>query len=195
MAPPLVPPPYEKGGYFIVKKELAEYLRGERNVVKDEFILGRELAQNSEYIVVGIPGYEEPLYALFNSRKNKGNFRVTEDDKVSTVEKRLPKGTGGEPAYVMIMLKEYKNIKGLNIEAKGLIMGLIPCLEWNTCRLVRQRDGKSLTRKMISRMFGIGFNRTKDLLSQLIDKKVLKYDVKTQAYYMDNRIIRKGVSI
>lgn len=177
-----------------MKSELVEYINGERNVVRDEFIIGRERSKNSEYIVVGIPGYEEPLYALFNSLKNRRKFKVNKDE-IATIEEELPRGTGGKPAYVMLMSNVFDVVDMLSADACGLLMKLIPCVEWNTSRLIRQRDKKPLTQKMMRRQFRIYDKKLKSLLRELQKHKLIYYNSKARAYYMDNDLIRKGLKV
>jgi len=181
-----------------MQKELLEYLNGKRNSVQTELVLGREKCRSSEMIFVGAPGYEKPIYCLFNSTKKvKGKFEIKEStkeesgEKIATLVKCTPKGTR-QPSYVMAMLSSVEIINSLSFEAAGLLLKLFGCIEWNTGRLIRTRDKKPLTRGMMSKMFGIGKQRLKNVISELSKHDVLKYDRQSQAYYMNIKLFRKG---
>ena len=180
-----------------MKKELLEYINGERNVVQDEFIISRGKTGNgSELIFVNTPDVETPLYALWNSKREtrKRKIKVIDGGETVKIEKVAPKGTGGEPAYIMIMLKEIENLK-ISLEASGLLLKLFKSIEWNTGRLIRKRDKIALTKEMIAEQFGIGRVKTKKLLAELTDNKVLRYDRKTKAYYLNKNVVRKGMGM
>lgn len=182
-----------------MKKELVEYINGTRNVVKDEFILGRERTSNSEFVIIGIPGCEEPLYTLFNSKKAKYKFKIHEntdtgDNEIAVIEKRIPKRVKkGEPTYVMLMLNEFKHINKISIDAAGLLLKLITCIEWNTSRIIRKRDKTSMTKEMMSEQFSIGKTKLKKLISELKTIGVLEYDSKKKAYFMNKALVKKGM--
>jgi hypothetical protein len=176
-----------------MKRELVEYINGERNAVKDEFILSREKNGSSELVFVNIPDIEKPMYALWNSRKQAKRHKVkTQSDTEVKIETVIPKGTGGEPAYAMIILNEIEKLK-ISIEASGLLLKLFSCLEWNTGRLIRKRDNVSLTVDMVMEQFDLGKRKTKTLLAELNKCGATRYDPKTKAYYLNGNIVKKGM--
>lgn len=180
-----------------MKKELAEYINGTRNVIKDEFIIGREKMRNAEMIFVSVPGYDSPMYALINAKKAKEKYRVQETggEEVARIEKRKPKGTGGKPAYAMLMLAEFeKCVDKISVEAAGLLLKLAPCLEWNTGRIICKHSGMSMTQQAMSRRFCIKKARLRSLLAELAKAGVMSYNAGKRAYFASGNFIKKGMS-
>lgn len=173
-----------------MKKQLIEYINGNVNVVQDEFILSRERSGRSELIFVNTPGSEKPMYALWNSKKDAKAHKLKKIEKDCVIEQVMPKGTGGELTYLMVMQGELENIKGLSIDASGLLLKLFSCVEWNTCRVIRRRDGAALTQQMMSDKFKIGTRKLKLAIAELRKMKILRYE--GRAYYVDKTLIRKG---
>lgn len=178
-----------------MKNETLDFISGNRNAVKDEFVLGRERNGNSELILVSLPNSDRPLFALWNSPKAKRRYTLKKKDEVQDIEIKpvVPRGTGGKPVYVMLMVEEVSKINA-SIEAKGTILALINCLEWNTGRIYRPRDKKSMTLAMLAAHLNIGKVKVKSIIKELTDANVVWYDKKTKAYYMNRKFIKKGVS-
>jgi len=178
-----------------MKKETLEYLNGARNATRDEFIVGREKAGNAELIFVSLPETQKPLYALWNSKKLAEKFTI-KSDPVEMVKFELvsPKGTGGKEVYVSLMLAalDELNERKLSLLSAGAMLKLSSYIEWNTGRVCRKRDGKPLTRKMMSEIFNIGISKTKAIIRELSRLEVLHYDKKRQAYFFNTKYIRKG---
>jgi hypothetical protein len=177
-----------------LKKETMEYLRGERNAVKDEFVIGRERAGNSELVFVSLPESEKPLYALWNSKKAAKDYKKSENAGEVTFERITPKGSGGKESYVMLMpfaIVELKN-KNISLDSAGAIFKLADCIEWNTGRIYHKRDGKSMTREMILKSLGIGNMKMKTILRELKKLDVIYYDNKKHSYFVNRKFIRKG---
>lgn len=172
-----------------MKKQLIDYINGNVNVVQDEFILSRERSGKNELIFVNTPGTEKPMYALWNCKKETKAHKLKKIDDDYAIEQAKPKGTGGELAYLMVMLAELENTN-LSVEASGLLLKLFPCVEWNTCKLIRKRDKASLTQKMMVEQFYIGELKLKRMLSELRKAKVLRYE--HRAYYLNKALVRKG---
>lgn len=179
-----------------MKKETLEYISGRRNAVKDEFIIGRERAGNSELIFVSLPESEKPLYALWNSKKTVKKYSVVKknDSDEIVFEKVEPKGTGGKETYVMLM--EYAlnelNKKNISIIAAGAIIKLVDCVEWGTGRLCRKRDSKTINRNMIKEILKVSDNNLRKILKELKELNVLYYDNRKKAYFFNTRYLRKG---
>ena len=178
-----------------MKKETLEYLNGLRNATRDEFILGRETAGNAELIFVSLPETQKPLYALWNNKKLAEKFTI-KSDPVNMVRFELvsPKGTGGKESYVSLMLAalDQLNKQKLSLLSAGAMLKLSSYIEWNTGRLCRKRDGKPLTRKMMTEIFDTGMSKTKTIIKELSRLQVLRYDRKKQAYFFNTKYIRKG---
>jgi hypothetical protein len=178
-----------------VKKQTAEFIDRCVNVTQDEFIVGREKMGSVDLYVLGIPGREKPLYTLIDYKKERNKYKIRNGSVESTetvkIERTPPKGTGGEPAYAMLMLTEMGEHE-LSLDASGLLMKFILYnLEWNTGRLIRKRDKKPLTRGMISDQYGIGKQRLKKLLSEMSD--IVEYSSKSKAYYIKRKYVKKGM--
>jgi len=180
-----------------VKKETLEYLNGERNVVLDEFIVGREKTSgNKELIFVSLPESEKPMYALWNSKKTASQYVKTEEEDAIRFKRVKPKGTGGKKSFVMLMPNAFNELEKdkFSIEAAGAIVKLSGCIEWNTGKLLRKRDGKTLTRQMISELLSIGISKTKTILNELNTLGIIRYDSKHQCYFVDGKFVRKGLT-
>lgn len=183
-----------------MKRETLDFISGNRNCIKDEFILGREKSGRNELIFITLPELDRPLYALWNSPKTK--MRYVQKKRESTdpesdeikIEKTVPKGTGGKPSYVMFMVGEFENIK-LSVEARGVITGLFGSLEWNTGRVCRKRDKKSLTVSMMAKLLGISNYKVKKALKELIAVGVMNYDKNKKAYFISRKFVKKGMAL
>jgi hypothetical protein len=169
-----------------------DYINGIKNATLDEFIIGRERSGNSELITVSLPGSDKPLYSLWNSKKTSRKYRVVIDGDNVRYERVKMKGTGGQYAYVMVKAQELDRLDDISLEARGVLMTLLRCLEWNTCRLIRKRDGKALTADMMAVFLGLKSRTLRKYLAELKAAEIIRYDSKEKAYYMDNRLIRKG---
>lgn len=179
-----------------MKNETLDFISGNRNVVKDEFIIGREKSGKNELIFVSLPNSDHPLFALWNSPRARKRFTIkknTEDQGIEIKPVAL-KGTGGKKAYVMLMIKETSKIN-VSIEAKGAIMGLIDCLEWNTGRIYRPRDKKAMTMAMLADHLNIGKVKAKSIIRELTTANIIRYDKRTKAYYMSRKFIKKGMTV
>ncbi len=184
-----------------MKKEMMEYLSGFRNVVKDEFILGRERSGNSEFIIVALPECEKPIYALWNSKKTAKKYRVKYVENAANTEQYIfevvkPKGTGGKPLYVMLMPNAINelNKKSISLDAAGMILKLVDCIEWNTGRIYRKRDGKSMTKSMLSAFLNISESKVTSIIKELAELDIMHYNNKKKAYFFNPKFIRKGVA-
>ena len=190
---PSIPhPPHLEGGKM--KKETLDFLWGNKNAVIDEFVLGREQQGKSELIYVSLPDSESPLYTFWNNKRVKRKYILKKtEEKLLEVKPVIPNGTGGKEAYVMLMIKEVSAID-VSIEAKGAILGFISCLEWNTGRICRQRDMKSMTLPMIAEHLGTGRVKAKGIMKELVAVKVAWYDRKKKAYFMSRKFVKKGMA-
>lgn len=179
-----------------MKKETLEYLNGERNVAIDEFVVGRERTGNSELILVSLPECEKPLYALWNSKKTAKKYKMNVESGEVTFELITPKGTGGKESYVMLMPNSVTDLNKsqISLDAAGMIFRLIDCIEWNTGRIYRKRDKKSMTINMLSSFLNIGKLRAKTIIRELTKLGVIYYDNKNKAYFFNAKYIRKGAT-
>lgn len=176
-----------------MKKETAKFITGQQNVTIDNFVLGRERVGNSELILVSLPEYEEPLFALWNSRKDAKKYRKVEIEYEIVFEKKNPKGSGSQKTYVMLMQTAIAELsRNVSLEALGFLLKITPCIEWDTGRIYRKRDQKSMTVDMLSKYVGIGLIKTKNILKELSKNDVIFYLPGQRAYFVNQRYLRKG---
>jgi hypothetical protein len=177
-----------------IKKELIEFLNGDKNFYVGELTLGREKTSKTELIFVGYPDFNKPLYSFFNSSKSKKKYLIKQTAEGFVIERKKLKGTGGKPAYVSLMLSEFEKAqKKLSHISAGIFIKLSNNIEWNTGRLIRTRDGSPLTKKMISEMFSLNDWNVRLLLKEFSNAGVITYDRKKHAYFVNPNILRKGM--
>lgn len=174
------------GGFM--NKDTADYLNYNKNVTKDEFVIGRERSGKRELIMVSLPDTNEPLYALWNSRKTAKKYK--KDDKCDIAFKEVqPKGTGGKETYVMLMVSEFDRAK-LSLEAGGLMLSLIKQIDWHTGKIT---DHKSpMTKQDISVHSNVNMTQLNKIIKELTNKKVLYYKKSERAYFVNRKFIKKG---
>ncbi len=166
-------------GVTAVKKETLEYLCGDRNAVKDEFIISRETTGAAELVRVSHPEMEEPIYALWQTTKRRKK------------EGSRPKHTGGKKPYVILL---YENKINLSLEASGLLLKIIQggCIEWHTGRLIRKRDKRTMNVNMMMKEFNLGRLKLNRLMLELTTKGALNYDKSSRAYFIARDLVKKG---
>jgi hypothetical protein len=184
---------------FIVKKELLEYLTGRRNAVKDEFILSREKSGQSELLYVSHAEMKDPLYALWSGPKSKKKrYRQVEGepqpDAIIKYEEVKPKHTGGKQPYVMLMEGKSKDINDLSMGASGLLLKLFygGHIEWNTGRIIRKCDKKSMTLPMFVEQFNAGEREMKRAVVELSANGVMTYNRSKRSYFVSRNLAKKG---
>lgn len=177
-----------------MEKELVEFLNGTRNTASAIMHLGRQNLPSAEKIFIGIPDAKDALYVFYKSKVKPVNDKSEKVETETGFEfKTMPaEGTGGKEAYIIIMLSRFEKIPFLSIEAKSIIFDLLGCIEWNTGRLIRQRDKISLTIKMIAGMSNMGIKKARKAISELKDSNVIRYESKDKAYYMSRHFVKKG---
>lgn len=184
------------GGDGRVKKETLEYIRGERNALKDELILSREFVGNSEYICVSLANDPIPLYKGFVKRvKRKNKIPLTE---VDVVESKIPKRQGWGKPYIMVMQHNPEVFRDLSIDALGLLFRWLVNnhVDWTDGRLIyRQGRGRKkhpMNQEYIAKEFKIGKRKLKEILSELSTANILRYDRAEKAYFVNREFIKKG---
>lgn len=175
-----------------MEKEMVEYLNGTRNCVSACVHMSRQSLGNSEKIFIGIPDAKDSLYAFYNSKIKHEKSEKVQVESGFTFESVPAVGTGGKEVYVMVMISKFKKIPNLTKDAKAMIFDLFDCIEWNTCRLIRQRDKVSLTRAMIAEETKTGLEKTNKTIGELTRNKILRYDRKQKAYFLSWHFIKKG---
>jgi hypothetical protein len=175
-----------------MKKETAEYLMGQRNAVKDEFIISRETTGTAEHIVVSHPDVQDPIYNLWSGANKSRCYKLkTQDNEDEPKIKR--RTTGGKKPYIMLMQGQ-ETIPALSLLASGLLLKIFNGghIEWHTGRVIYGRGKVSMTQGAMAKCFGAGKAKIKAIVSELVKKKAMRYDRKTRAYFVDRAIARKG---
>ncbi len=175
-----------------MKKETVEYLLGERNAVKDEFIISREKAGESELVVVSHPDVEDPIYRLWSRAKKHRHYKLKNHDADVEPQGR-PKTTGGKKPYIMLMQGQ-EIIPALSFLAAGLLLKIFNGghVEWHTGRVVYGRKKESMTQGVMAKCFDTGKAKIKVIIAELVEKKVMRYDRKKRAYFVSRTIAKKG---
>lgn len=182
---------YLAQGVITTKRETVEYLLGERNAVKDEFILSRESTEKADCVYVSHPGVDEPLYKFWQKRSAKCKRPPVVDESIDGVV--VPKTTGGKRPYVMLM-EGQEAISSLSMGACGFLYKLYNGghVEWHTGRVIQKRNKSPLTQKAMAFLFNEGKKKIKAIINELAQKDIMGYDKKTKAYIISRAIARKG---
>lgn len=177
-----------------MEKELVEYINGQRNSVSACFHMSRETMNNSERIYIGIPEAKDTLYAFYNSKTKHVKCEKVQDSSGFAFTQLPAAGTGGKDAYVMLMVAEFEKLTNLSLEAKGMLLSFSTAyLEWNTGRLIRQRDKTPLTKNKMCKLFNLSPGTVKKIIDELISAGAVKYE--NRQYFMSRKLIKKGVDL
>ncbi len=182
-----------------MEKELLEFMQGERNAVRGDFILSRERTATSEYCYVSAPQDSEEFKPILKGwakkvKPKREPIATTKKVPIADTPEKTRHTTGGKRPYVMLMQDNDTIIGKLSIGASGVLMKLI-CggyIEWGTGRVMDRRSKKPMTAKMISEKLGLKVADGKILLAELTTSKALRYDKKKRAYFIDRRLAKKG---
>jgi hypothetical protein len=179
-----------------VKKETEEYIRGERNATRDEFILSREKAGNAERIYISVIGNDDQdIVRIYETWAKKCRRIPVSNPDIADIPQKspTPKHTGGKRPYIMVM--QDRSIDDLSIEARGLLFTIFMRnnIEWHTGKLINRRTKKPLTIKDISMLANVGILKTKGILAQLEKQKILSYNNRAKAYFINQDFAKKGV--
>ena len=172
----------------MINKELAEYLAGQRNAVRDTFILSREKSNGAECVSVSLPDDPTPIYNLWTKKKQRG--KPTE----ATGEIVKPKHIGGKRPYIMLMQDQQDAIYNLSNDAAALLIKLMAggFIAWETGEIIDRRSKKPLTTVDIMKRFKFSENKLKAALKGLNDQNIIMYDRSKRAYFLDRKIAKKG---
>ncbi len=175
----------------MVKAETREYILGERNATRDEFILSRERSGNTEYVNVSLPDCEEPIYQLWTKapKKHKPATKA-----VGEVDIARPKHTGGKRPYIMLMQDQDDVINKLTDPAVALLLKIMAggFVEWDTGRIMDRRSKKSLTIETICARYKKKPAATKAIIKELTKNEVVQYVRKDRAYFLCPKFAKKG---
>jgi hypothetical protein len=169
----------KKKVFLLMKKDIMDYLAGKRNVVKDEFVVSREKARDSELIYISHPKIEKPVYTFWHSRKQNGKS-VT------------PKHTGGKKPYVILMIDEIVKLmdSGLPAEYAGYLLYLTPYIEWGTGRLVCGRKKRKMKHADLQKVFSRRRQEMLHILAGLKNHNLLTYT--KEGYFISRDIVKRG---
>jgi hypothetical protein len=183
-----------------VNRDLSEFIHGERNVVRGDLIISRESTATSEYYYVSSPQDKEEFKPILKGwakkiRPTQKSLPIADIERIPISEALpRPKHTGGKRPYVMIMQDKEFLINQLSINASGALMKLTcgGCVEWGTGKVIDKRSKKPMTVKMICEKLGLKTAEGKIILSELTANKILMYDRKQKAYFVDRDFAKKG---
>lgn len=173
---------------LLIKNETKEYILGERNATRDEFILSRECSGSAEFVSVSLPENPEPIYILWTKKPSKANKNQ------ATGEISTPKHIGGKRPYIMLMQDQSNIINALSFNAAGLLMKLLSggFIAWNTGQLIDRRSKKPLTINDIHKRYKLSIPAIKAIMKELTDNELIKYNRSQRAYILNDRFARKG---
>lgn len=158
-----------------MKKDLLEYINGQKNAIRDEFIVSRESTGSAELIHIQHPEMDRELYTLWHSSNKK-----------KSTEK--PKNTGGKKPYTMLMKGSTSK---LSIEAAGLFCKIIDgYMEWNTGKVIYK--DRSMTQADMRVLFKVAQRKLKQALAELASGEIIVYDSSARAYYVDYNAAKRG---
>ena len=174
-----------------MKSETREYISGERNATRDEFILSRERVGNAEYVNVTLPGEEKPIYQLWTKKPQKIKPAMEATGEIEIVK---PKHTGGKRPYIMLMQDKQDVLNKLTLEAAGLLIKIMGggFVEWDTGRIIDRRTKQPITITILHTRYKLSERKVKTILKELAGYEVIKYDRKQKAYFLNNNLARKG---
>jgi hypothetical protein len=152
------------------------FLNRDTNVYRiGDFVIGREVAKNSDCIMVS------------KGDKVAFTFWVKRDAHGKSDN---PKHTGGRPAYAMFMLAEIEKMKDVSLDACGFLVKLSPNVQWNTGILADKRKKTPLTIGEMAKLTGIGRNKASGIISELKKNGILR--LKDDGYCVSEKLLRKG---
>lgn len=180
-----------------MNKQIDEYISGSINVCEGTFTIGREKSSNGmEYIILSLNGNE--IYSFWNNpKKKKSKKKATQvSDIVEIVEdivKPTPKHTGGKPSYVKMMVDEVNKHPELSLNASGLIIKMIPNIQWGNNLLVNVRSKKPLLISDMTKILHISDKTIRLTLKELKTAGLLTKD--KDGYKVSPKLLQKGVMI
>lgn len=176
--------------------QVGEFLRGERNAVRGDFIISREQTKKSSFCFVSMASQDEPKHILAGWAKPIKPEPLATIRKVGVEEQEVKtkKHTGGKRPYIMLMQDKAAVVKELSLGASGLMFKIIAsgCIEWHTGRIIKKRSKKPMTFAMICSEFGLKSAEGKDILRELGDSGIVNYDNSKKAYFLDRTFASKG---
>jgi hypothetical protein len=179
-----------------VKKETEEYIRGERNATRDEFILSREKAGNAERIYISVIGNDDQdIVRIYETWAKKCRRIPVSNPDIADIPQKspTPKHTGGKRPYIMVM--QDRSIDDISIEARGFLFTVF-CknnIEWHTGRLINRRSKKPLTIAAIAKEFNLKSDCLRKILRELKKAGILSYNNRAKAYFINQDFAKKGV--
>lgn len=180
-----------------MKKETLDYLRGDRNAIRDELILSREFVKDGEWVCVSLPDAPLPLYRGFAKRCKAPSYQVPLTE-VGEVESKSPRRQGWGKPYIMVMQHKSDAFKGLSLDALGLLFKWLvnDYVDWGNGELIyrkgRGRKKHPMTQEYMNKEFNVGKRKLKEVLSELSSANILRYDRSEKAYFVNYEIIKKG---
>jgi hypothetical protein len=185
-----------------IDENLKKYLNGEHNVLRGDMALVRKYKNGREMSDVFYGEItSQPIHSGYNMRRRKIEKEISpeeirKDNKTDLTKNEHSKGTGGQLAYVRLMIKDRDKIKGLSCEAVAIMTHMcFAGIQWNTGKLIQERCRKPHTANTIADIIKKSVRTTKKALKELSDRNIIKYDKKQKLYFMSSDIARKGAVI
>jgi hypothetical protein len=186
-----------------IDENLKDFINGEKNVLhgtaKNPVTVARSYKNGREYTSSYYGDISVPVTYGPNYIKSKKNTNLPTQEEIRTEKSNkneLPKGTGGQLAYVRFITKNKDVIIGLSGTACSIILHMcFDGIQWNTGKLVQERSKKPHTSETIAKMIDVGLRTAKAALKELSDRSVIKYDKGKRFYFLSADIVRKGVVI
>ena len=159
---------------------LADFLRGDSNVVKVETVISREKTTHGTELIHVMVGDQEVYNFWRNPNKIKGP----------------PKHTGGKKPYVLLMVEQMDLLRNSKINNIEELIGFLVCLsnniEWHTGKLVHKRSKKQLKYTDLQKLFSGGKRKLDRVLADLKTHDLLFNT--TEGYFISNKLIKKGAT-
>ncbi len=163
-----------------MKRELREYLLGERNVVEDKFILSRETTGSAELVRLSHRELEEPIVKAWQPKQRR--FKKA----------KKPKHTGGKKPYIMLMLQENDRIaEKLTPEGAFFLFRTFRNIDWGTGVLIDLRTKEPL--KFVDLLNIVSLSKRKLLRAIRNLKELQVLENKTgEGYIISRCLVKRG---
>jgi hypothetical protein len=184
-------------------ENLRKFNNREHNVLRGPIALVREIRNG--YELSGVYYGEELSSSQYMGRyypqKKKVEKQITPEEirnenRVKIPEDVPPKSTGGQEAYVKLLVKNKKSVRGLSMAASAILLQMcFGGIQWNTGKLMQERSRKPHTVYTIAKLINACVRTTVSALKELAEKNIINYDKNLKIYFMSIDIARKGAVI
>jgi len=162
-----------------MNKQLQEFINDDKNSIKQEFIISKEVMPNGYYhVYVKSDDLQQCLFEFYFNPKTWSKKDAP------------PKHTGGKKPYVMLMIEKLSDIVGENSDiAIASAIRLISNIQWNT-GLLCDKKKKPMTFEMLREFFKCSKGNMSKRINAMEHYKILN---KTkEGYVVSPDFIKKG---